>query len=230
MLETAQGGTVYFEDLAEMPAEIQDRMLSVLRDGECVMGDGISHKLDIRILAGSGSSLAYMKKMKKVSPDILYQFSMFALEIPPLRERKDDIVPLAEMFLEKCNREKGTSIRISKEGYEKLLKYNWPENVLELENTVSRAAIICQDSEITADDLMIQQASPSDSSIERKKLVPDELPPQMDLREEVAALEAGYMGKAFKKYGNVRDAAEYLGMDASTFTRKRQKYISQGLM
>ena len=228
MIESAAGGTVYFEDLAEMPSAIQDRILSLLRDGQCVMGDGIMHKLDIRIIAGSTSTIEEMRKMKKVSPDILYAFSMFALKVPPLRERKDDVVPLAELFLERCNKERGTSIRITKAGFERMMEYSWPENVLELENMVSRAAIICQNGIIDVEDLFLQQ-SETETVQQVGRGVPDELPPQMDLREEVAALEAAYMAKAFEKYGNIRDAADYLGIDASTFTRKRQKYTQMGL-
>lgn len=230
MLESAQGGTVYFEDLSEMPGGIQDRMLSLIRDKQCVLGDGIMHRLDIRVIAGSTYSLEQMRRMKKVSPDILYAFSMFALTVPPLRERRDDIVPLAEYFLGKCNREKGTHIRITKAGFEKMLGYSWPENVLELENAVSRAAIICQGEQIDADDLLLTGDAQPERADFVKKGVPLELPPQMDLREEVAAFEAEYMKKAFEKYGNIRDAADYLGMDASTFTRKRQKYVQMGLM
>jgi len=230
MLESAQQGTVYFEDLAEMPEAIQDRMLSLIRDGQCVMGDGTVHRLDVRIIAGSTRTLAEMRKMKKVSPDILYAFSMFALRVPPLRERRDDIIPLADLFLERCNRERGTHIRITKAGYEKLLAYKWPENVLELENMVTRAAIICQGDWIEEDDLFQTRDTVAEGVRISGMMTADDLPPQMELREEVAAFEAGYMGLAFKKYGNIRDAAAYLGMDASTFTRKRQKYVQMGLM
>lgn len=230
MLESANGGTVYFEDISEMPGAIQDRILSLIKEGQCVLGDGSMHKLDIRMIAGSIYTIEEMRRMKKVSPDILYAFSMFALRVPPLRERKDDIIPLAEYFLEKCNRDKGTHIRITKAGYEKLLTYKWPENVLELENMVSRAAIICQGDVIDVEDLFIPGNNEDIRNVMGRRGVPDELPPQMDLREEVAAFEAAYMKKAFDKYGNIRDAADYLGMDASTFTRKRQKYVQMGLM
>ena len=226
MLESAAGGTVYFEDLADMPESIQDRMLTFIRDGQCVMGDGSIRKLDIRVIAGSTRTLDELRRLRRISPDILYEFSMFAMNIPPLRERKDDIVPLAEYFLEKNNRERGTRIHITKAGYERMLSSSWPENVLELENAVSRAAIMCQSDVIDADDLFIPGTEDDGDSLRRLR-IPDELPAQMDLREEVAALEAGYMKKAFEKFGNIREAAAYLGFDASTFTRKRQKYASQ---
>ncbi|MGI6072208.1 MAG: sigma 54-interacting transcriptional regulator [Lachnospiraceae bacterium] len=227
MLESAAGGTVYFENLGEMPVIIQDRILSLLRDGQCVMGDGTVRRVDIRIIAGSNESLEYLRKMKKVSPDIIYAFSMFVLKVPPLRERKDDIVPLAEHFLERSNKERGASIRISKGGYEGLLAYSWPENVLELENMVTRAAIICRGNTITEEDLFLGGHKRETGATVS---IAGELPPQMDLREEVAALEAAYMTKAFEKFGNLREAARYLGIDASTFTRKRQKYRQMGLM
>ena len=229
MLESVRDGTLYMEDLAEMPSSIQDRMLSLIRDGQCVMGDGTVKRLNIRMIAGSKSSLPEMRRMKKVSPDILYAFSVFELTVPPLKERKDDIVPLADLFLERCNRERGSHVRITKEGYERLMAYNWPENVLELENMITRAAIICQDDWIHEDDLFIPEKAPGMNE-HTKPGVPEELPPSMDLREEVAALEAAYMNRAFAIYGNIRDTADYLGIDASTFTRKRQKYKQMGLM
>ncbi len=229
MLENAEGGTVYFEDLEDMPAAIQDQILSLISDGQCVMGDGTVRKLDLRVIAGSTCSMEEMRKMKRVNPDILYAFSMFAVNIPPLRERKADIVPLTEHFLERYNKEKGTNIRVSKTCYERMLAYSWPGNVLELENMVNRAAIVCQTDTIEEEDLFISASEPLPEDIRRMR-IPDELPQQMDLRDEVAALEAGYMKKAFEQFGNIRDAAAYLGFDASTFTRKRQKYMQMGLM
>jgi DNA-binding NtrC family response regulator len=151
-------------------------------------------------------------------------FSLFPLEVAPLRERKEDIVPLLNFFLNQYNRKTGENKRFDRESYVKLLAYHWPGNVRELQNLVSRSAIICLEETISPLDLFIQE------NIEYVSQKQGIFPEKRDLKEEVAKLEAEFMENAFRKHQNIRAAAQSLGMDSSTFVRKRQRYEQMGLM
>lgn len=232
ILESAEGGTVYLDEITEMPQEVRGRFLALLRDGACVLGDGMLHKLDIRFIVGSKYSLEELQKRSLIESDILEHFSLFPIEILPLRERRDDIIPLLEHFLRQFERKTGEKKFFSRECYEKLFAYEWPGNVREAYVLVQRAAIVSTKEEISLKDVMINiengqeyMQAPPDANIEAA-LDGD----GVDLKYEVAKLEAQYMAQAFAKYKNIRIAAEKLGMDSSTFVRKRQRYEKMGLM
>ncbi len=224
ILENADRGTLYIEELMDIPAELQGVILSLLKEGTCVMGDGVLHRLNIRVIAGSRYSLEELKSRHYVNREILDMFSSFPLEIEPLRERKEDIVPLLDFYLNQHNRKTGENKKFDRDSYKTLLEYHWPGNVLELKNLVQRSAIISSEEVIRPQDLFIEE------NIEFVNREQEELLDQCDLKEEVSKLEAGYMEKAFRKYQNVREAAESLGLDSSTFVRKRQRYEKMGLM
>ena len=224
ILESAERGTIYIEEVADMPLDLQGVILTLLKEGICVMGDGLLHKLNIRVIAGSTHSLIELKNRNQINREILDLFSLFPLEISPLRERKEDIVPLLNFYLNQYNRKTGENKRFDRASYTKLMAYHWPGNVRELQNLVQRSSIISLEDVISPQDLFIEE------NIEYVSKKQEELPDKQDLKEEVAKLEADYMERAFKKYHNIRAAAESLGMDSSTFVRKRQRYEQMGLM
>lgn len=224
MLESAERGTIYIEELSEIPLKLQIVLLELIREGACVLGDGTVRKLNVRVIAGSVYSLEELKSKSIINREILDIFSLFPLEVVPLRERKEDIVPLLDFFLNQHNKKTGENKKFDRDSYKILLDYHWPGNVLELKNLVQRAAIISPEDIIGPQDLFIEE------NIEFTSKRQEELLEKYDLKEEIARLEASYMEKAFKKYRNTRLAAESLGMDSSTFVRKRQKYEKAGLM
>ena len=149
ILESADGGTVYLDEFAEMPQVVRGRFLSLLRDGTCVLGDGMLHKLNIRIIAGSKYSFEELQRLKLIENDLLEYFSLFPLHIPPLRERRDDIIPLLEYFLKQYQRKTGEKKYFTRTCYEKLLGYEWPGNVREVHNLVQRAVIVSTGEAVT---------------------------------------------------------------------------------
>ncbi len=224
VLENAERGTIFIEEIADIPADLQGVILSVLKEGACVLGDGVLHNLNIRVIAGSKYSLEELRNQNEINWEILDLFSLFPLNVAPLRERKEDIVPLLNFYLNQCNKKTGENKRFDRTSYKKLLEYHWPGNVRELQNLVQRSAIISPEEIISPQDLFIEE------NIEYVNRGLDELPEIYDLKEEVAKLEAHYMERAFEKYQNIRSAAESLSMDSSTFVRKRQRYEEMGLM
>lgn len=232
ILESADGGTVYLDELSEMPPIVRGRFLSLLRDGTCVMGDGMQHKLNIRIIAGSRYSFEELQRLQLIEDDILEYFSLFPLLIPPLRDRKDDIIPLLEHFLKQHQRKTGEKKYFTRKCYEKLFDYGWPGNVREVHTLVQRAVIVSAGEAIGPEDIML--AGAVENKAVRKEEHASAWPmldtDDVDLKLELAKLEAYYMNQAFIKYQNIRVASQKLGMDSSTFVRKRQRYEKMGLM
>lgn len=230
ILESADGGTVYLDEITEMPQAVRGRFFSLLRNGSCLLGDGMLHKLNIRIIAGSRYTLEEIQERHLIEDDILEFFSLFPLYLPPLRGRRDDIIPLVEYFLGQYQRKSGEKKRFSRKSFEKLLHYDWPGNVREVHAIVQRAAIMSSGEEILPEDIMFHKEKGSSRSETRDFPEPVLGDGEVSLKDEVAKLEACYMTQAFERYGNIRIAAQKLGMDSSTFVRKRQRYEKMGLM
>jgi len=224
ILESAEGGTVYLEEIADMPLELQSYFLRMLQDGTCVMGDGAFGKFNVRIIAGSKYTLEELEVKSSVNFEILREFALFPLKLDPLRERKDDIVPLVDFFLNQYNKKSGEKKQLDRESYIRLMNYEWPGNVRELKNLVQRAIIISPTDVISDEDLFIED---NVEFVQRKQ---EEIPEKIDMKLEIAKLEADYIVRALRKFKSNRAAAESLGMDNSTFVRKRQRYEQMGLI
>lgn len=244
ILESADGGTVYLDEIADMPRAVRGRFLSLLRDGTCLLGDGTLRRLNLRIIAGSQYTLEELESRRLLEEEILDYFSLFPLQILPLRKRREDIVPLIEYFLRRYQKKTGEKKRFSRKCYEKLLEYSWPGNIREVHALVQRAAVVSAGEEILPADLMLpEDPSPALDPVSGGQGESRAVPSfgtwpgedswdgaEISLKDEVAKLEAAYMSSAFAKYRNIREAAEKLGMDSSTFVRKRQRYEKMGLM
>ncbi|SFR72386.1 sigma 54-interacting transcriptional regulator [Anaeromicropila populeti] len=224
ILENAEGGILFIEELGHMPKEVQGLFLALLEDGNIRSEEGIFRRWNICIIAASLYSIEELRASKEVSPKLIDKFSLFPLTVPPLRERKEDIIPLANYFLGRYNRKTGEIKRFDKESYMEMLDYHWPGNVTELGNLVQQSAIISEGEAIGKDDIFIK------GNVEYYNRRVREFPEKVNLKQSVAELEAEYMTYAYEKFHNTREAAEWLGMDNSTFVRKRQRYVKMGLM
>ena len=239
VLESAAGGTVYVDEVTDMPSIVRGRFLSLLRNNACHMGDGELRKLDIRIIASSRYSYQEIMEKNLLEEEILRCFSMIPIHIRPLRERKKDIVPLMKYFLDQYEKMTGETKHFTEECFEAAIKSDWPGNIRQLNAFVKQAAMISMDNVITLNDMKNagvvdqlayaeKQKEAADAVLQEEKI---EFPKEgILLKEKVARLEARYMEMAFERCGNTRDAASSLGIDASTFTRKRQRYKKLGYM
>lgn len=225
LLELADGGTLYIGDIQLLPMNAQSRLSRFLNDGVLEPTDSSAlKKLDVRIIASSGVKSDHLLTDHLLRENLYYILSVFVIELPPLRERREDILPLTELFLKEFNQQFATDKKFDQEARDRLTLYDWPGNVQELRNLVQRAVIISEGSVIGPDDLFIN------ATVAAVKAQFDELPETINLKEVLERIELGYMNKAFERYGNTRAAAKSLGMDASTFVRKRQKHIQAGLL
>jgi two-component system nitrogen regulation response regulator GlnG len=161
--ELAQGGTVLLDEIADMPLELQAKLLRVLQEREVTrLGGREAIKVDCRILAATNQSLDRAVKQQRFREDLFFRLNVVPILVPPLRERRGDIPELINFFLAKINREMGTSISaLSPEARDMLIRHNWPGNVRELENTLVRAAVLAAGPTLMPRDLALATQEPT---------------------------------------------------------------------
>ncbi|MCY6371926.1 sigma 54-interacting transcriptional regulator [Clostridium ganghwense] len=219
LFEVADGGTLFLDEIGELPLDMQVKLLRVLQKNEITRIGGVKPiKIDVRILAATNRNLEEMVREKTFREDLYYRLNVVPIVIPPLRERKQDIMPLIKYFLSQFNKKYGLNDYFDSNVLKCFYEYNWPGNVRELKNIVERLVIISDKEKITLQDLPSKYLS-SYSGVEISSQ--DDIIP---LKEGVERLEQRLIKKSFDKYGNVRDAAKALCIDPSTFVRKRKRY------
>ncbi len=155
LFEEAQGGTLFLDEVGEMPPSLQVKVLRALQEEEVRrVGDTKSIRVDVRVVAATSRPLEQMVEEGSFRQDLYYRLNVMPLEIPPLRERRDDIPPLVEHFLGHINARLGTRIEgVTPEALHVLVAYDWPGNVRELENTLEHAAVLTEGPFVDPDDL-----------------------------------------------------------------------------
>lgn len=225
LFEVADKGTIFLDEVGELPLDMQVKLLRVLQEREIERIGGINPiKIDVRILAATNRNLEEMVGKKLFREDLYYRLNVVPIIIPPLRERKDDIEPLFQHFLGELNKKYGLNKTFTSSAVEAIIQYNWPGNVRELKNIVERVVIMSNNDNILRSDLPIK------NNLNSIDIEIDNIDEKVNLKELVEKLELQFISKAFEKYGNVRDAAKYLGIDASTFVRKRKKYCGKYML
>jgi formate hydrogenlyase transcriptional activator len=214
--ELANGGTIFLDEIGEMPAELQCKLLRVIQDGEFErLGSSRTQKTDVRIIAATNRDLAKEIKNGRFREDLFYRLNVFPITMPPLRERRDDIPLLVSHFVAKFNKKIGKKIEsVSKETLNSLQRYGWPGNVRELESVLERAVITSQGSTLQVLDRFenIPEAA-ADAGCEVKALV---------------ELEYNHILQVLLKTGwrieGPNGAALILGLNASTLRARMRKY------
>ena len=144
--ERASGGTLFLDEITEMPLEMQVRLLRVLETGRfCRVGGDHEINTDVRVLAASNRDLQQAVATGRLREDLMYRLCVIPATVPPLRERGNDALLLAEMFLRQLNDEHGENKRLSDRAREQILEYPWPGNVRELKNVIHRAFVLSDD-------------------------------------------------------------------------------------
>lgn len=214
LLELADGGTLFLDEINSASPEIQTRLLQFVQDRTLLrVGGQKAINVDVRIVAAANRPLGDLVARGEFREDLLFRLNVFPIEIPPLRARRDDILPIAEQMLARCCRRMHCSARrISPQARRLLHDYSWPGNVRELENLIQRAAILC-----TGDTLEPSHLPAEMSGAARKAAAVDEFPEDLTLAE----LERLWIDRMLQRAGgNKTEAARRLGIDASTLHRK----------
>jgi two-component system NtrC family response regulator len=221
LFEQADGGTLFLDEIGELPPHVQVKLLRFLQYGEFKrLGSNIILSSDVRLISATNRDLEAEVKTGAFREDLFYRINVITLSIPPLRERKEDIRPLVETFINRYSRENRKVIEgVTKEAMDLLLRYEYPGNVRELENIIERAVVIARGTFITRQDLPFQHGNQQHQG-ERVKNGEKGL-----LRESIESLECRLIKDALKQASsNQTKAAEILGISERMLRYKLKKY------
>lgn len=225
--EQAQNGTLLLDEISEMDAALQAKLLRVLQEKEVErLGGKKTIALDVRVLATTNRNLREEVAAGRFREDLYYRLSVFPMLIPPLRERIGDIVPIAERLLEKYNGNTATQMELTAEAQQKLVSYQWGGNVRELDNVIQRAMILKTSSVIDAEQIHFENAAFFESTtIRAMNDEPDSvLVSDLKDREQQLILEALKAGDGSRKF-----AAERLGISPRTLRYKLARMRDAGI-
>ncbi len=219
LFESTDAGTLFLDEVGDLPPLTQTKILRVMQDKEVRrLGGKNSIKVDVRIIAATNKDLDREVKQGRFREDLYYRFKVVTVELPPLRERKEDIPTLVTYFVDKYNKEFGKRIReVSDSAMKALVSYHWPGNIRHLESVVERAVILCDSDSINLHDIRSElRVSQDKSALDLE--IPDE---GINFEE----LEKELIKKAMIKANNVAaKAARYLGMSYKTFWYRLEKF------
>lgn len=214
LFEMANHGTLFLDEVGELPLPMQAKLLRALETGEIMRVGGTKLiSTDVRVIAATNRDLKRMVAEKKFREDLYYRLNVMPLFLPPLRERTEDILPLAEQFLSRYNRKYGLNRALDQEMRRGLLGYRWPGNIRELRNVIERYAI--------SGRLDIASLEPGNG------LESVELEGGLSLRDACGRFEQAYIQRALAKCGgSVAKAAELLGIHRSLLYKKLSRESS----
>jgi DNA-binding NtrC family response regulator len=222
--EQADGGTLFLDEVGDIPPGMQVKLLRVLQDRRFErVGGTQSIEVDVRVVAATNRSLERLVKRGKFREDLFYRLNVVKIDLPPLRERPEDIPILATHFAEKYTRQGESTKTISPAAMEKLLKHSWPGNIRELENAIERACVTARGPALEPGDLPPEVLAPRQAAppyrIDLGRPLPDLL------REATVELEKQYLRRALKKSrGNVGRCARICGLSRRSISAKLAEY------
>jgi transcriptional regulator with GAF, ATPase, and Fis domain len=223
-VQIADGGTLFLDEIAEVPVALQAKLLQVLQDQQFErVGENRSRKVDVRIIAATNRNLEKEIEAGNFREDLFYRLSVFPIEVPPLRARREDIPLLAAHFLKMSAKKMNTrASKLTKQNVEQLQGYDWPGNIRELQNVIERAVIFAQTEALSFDFLRLDQSkSPGSGSLFPSTVKTD--PPiltesELKRRERESIIAA--LAQANGKISGPRGAAELLGMKPTTLASR----------
>ena len=223
--EQAQGGTLLLDEISEMDLALQAKLLRVIQERQVErLGSNKLIELDVRLIATTNRDLKKEVSEKRFREDLFYRLNVFPLMIPALRQRRADILPLAEKFIAVYDRAGGHATRLSSAAKQLLLTHSWPGNVRELDNVIQRAMILKQSSEISAEDIMLEVSGSFSQSVHEEH-ADDSGQLQNDLRDR----ETEVILDTLKAYnGSRKQTAEKLGISPRTLRYKLARLRDTG--
>jgi len=216
LFSIADGGTLFLDEISDLPLELQPKLLRVLQEGEIrKVGATRAEKINTRVVAAAGTDLQDAVQNGQFRRDLYYRLAVVDVNLPPLRERPEDIVILAEYFLHQlCTREGRSPLQLEESAKKNLTAYHWPGNVRELENYLEKALIFSPGESLELPPLRVRQAAPGEFN-----------PDEYSLKVAGRRLEEEYIRKALvKTKGNRTQAAELLEVSLRSLMYKIKEY------
>ncbi len=219
MFELANNGTLFLDEVGDLPRDFQVKLLRAIQEREVMRVGGYKPRpINVRIIAATNRDLESLVREGRFREDLYFRLNVVPLQIPPLRERKEDIIPLAYNFKQKCSKQYKIKKNFAPEVYDTLLQYDWPGNVRELENIIERLMVTTPDQTITAGDIspyLFKDSARYSPEVSVRGILP--------LKEAVQQVERQLILSALKQYGSTYKAAKVLKVDQSTVVRKSMK-------
>ena len=215
--QLADGGTLFLDEVGEIPMELQGKLLRVLQESEFErVGDDVTRSVDVRVIAATNRNLEKLIVEGEFREDLFYRLSVFPVEVPPLRERGDDIVQLAQHFLEQtCNDFGREPLTLTRSHAASLRAYDWPGNVRELKNVIERAVILSP-GKVLRLDLSLPGVSPETGSVGAPETSDDDILTDNEMRELQKANIVKALKRANWKVSGTGGAAELIGVKPTT--------------
>jgi len=208
LFETANGGTVFLDEIADMPLSLQPKLLRVLQSGELrAVGDARPSKVDVRVISATNRNVDALVREGKFREDLYYRLNVFPFELPPLRSRPDDIALLAHHFLAAAAERLKKPVRgVEPEALERLTGYSWPGNVRQLENVIERAVVLASGPRLVPEDIVLPEERRAEPAIQTM---------------EMAAIEKKVVLERLRQFsGNRSRTAASLGISRRTLLNK----------
>src|SRR2546427_3238434 len=232
LFEVADGGSIFLDEIGDIPPETQVRLLRVIQEREfTALGDTTPRRVDVRIIAATNIELKEAVRQGTFREDLYYRLSVVPIELPPLRDRREDVLPLAQHFILKYNEENSRHVseQIAPEVLSLLETYSWPGNVRELENAVERAVVIAPGDEITRECLRPEIADPESVTISSHEgasmAAVQNIGRGVNFYDEVRRFEIDLIRRALEQTGGrPTRAGRLLGMNPTTLNSKIKTY------
>lgn len=222
VFEEAHGSTLLLDEIGELPVEVQAKLLRVIENGVVQrVGSTAPHRVDVRIVAATNRDLCREVAARRFREDLFFRLAVVQIELPPLRERKNEIAALAGALLDRINQKRRIPRQLSHAALRQLEQYDWPGNVRQLANVLERSVLYARDEVLSAEDLLMSQ---NDVRNESSESIPDPVE-GFSLEQYLAQVRAQLILRAIQKSrGNQSEAAKLLGITkqaVSKFLRGR---------